>query len=118
APRDPEFSLNAFYGPGWRVPDPAFRFETPPATVERLNWWFPDIHADREDWEDTVLMALPGARPGKDVPSVLAKWVDQRAPQDHALLELGSGLGVDARALAARGRRVRGVDFARMCVRA
>jgi hypothetical protein len=118
APRDPEFMLTQLFGPGWRVPDPAFRFATPPSIVHRLNHWFPDIHADREDWEDVVLMAGPAAPPVDDVPSAFADWVDRRTPQDHALLELGSGLGADARALGARGRTVRGVDFSRMCVRA
>jgi hypothetical protein len=118
APRDPEFMLHQLFGPGWRVPDPAFRFATPPPLFERLNWWFPDIHDDREDWEDVVLMALPGAVPDDDVPSAFADWVDRRTPADHALLELGSGLGVDARALGARDRVVRGVDYSRMSVRA
>jgi hypothetical protein len=117
APRDPEFMLTELFGPGWRVPDPAFRFATPPSIFYRLNQWFPDIHADREDWEDAVLMAVPGVPADDDVPSPFADWVDRRTPPDHALLELGSGLGSDARALGARGRTVRGVDFSRMCVR-
>jgi hypothetical protein len=116
APRDQELMLTELFGPGWRDPDPAFTFDLPHSMTDRFKSWFGDIHVDRESWEDLVLMAPPATR-GEDRASAFADWVDRQTPGDHRLLELGSGLGGDARALGARGRYVRGVDFSRMAVR-
>ena len=38
-------------GPGWRVPDPAYHFETARPTVRRLNGWFRGIRVLRSEWE-------------------------------------------------------------------
>ncbi len=54
APRSPEVQLEANYGPGWRVPDPAFRFDTVPATRRRLENWFPGLNGGRDEWEDVL----------------------------------------------------------------
>lgn len=117
APRDPEFMLRELFGPGWRVPDPAFTFDAlPAAMVDRFSTWFPGLHADREAWEDLVLLADPSGADRDDRPSAFADWVDRHTPEDHGILELGSGLGDDARALGATGRLVRGVDFSRFSV--
>ncbi len=51
APARPEKLLEATYGPGWRVPDPAFHFETPRTTVRRLNGWFRGIRIHRNEWD-------------------------------------------------------------------
>jgi hypothetical protein len=119
APHDPELMLRELFGPGWAVPDPAFTFSLPAAITDRFSAWFPDLHADREAWEDLVLLGDPGAVMTRDErPSAFADWVDRHTPQDHGILELGSGLGGDARALGARGRLVRAVDFSRFAVEA
>ena len=39
-PARPERLLEATYGPGWRVPDPAFQFRTPARTTRAFNDWF------------------------------------------------------------------------------
>jgi hypothetical protein len=119
APRDPEFMLRQLFGPGWPVPDPAFSFDSlPMAIIDRFSTWFPDLHADRESWEDLVLLGDPAAAEQGDRPSAFADWVDRHTPPDHGILELGSGLGADARALGARGRLVHAVDFSRFSVEA
>jgi hypothetical protein len=119
APREPEFMLRELFGAGWRVPDPAFTFDRlPPAIVDRFSTWFPGIHAERESWEDLVLLGDPAAAEQGDRLSAFADWVDRHTPRDHGILELGSGLGGDARALGARGRVVHGVDFSRFSVEA
>ena len=51
APAQPERLLEATYGPGWKVPDPAFHFETPRSTVRRLNGWFRGIRVHRNEWD-------------------------------------------------------------------
>lgn len=112
APRDPEAVLEENYGPGWRVPDPSFVFDLPESTSARFSGWFGDYHADREAWEDLVLLGQQ-ALPAEDRPSAFADRVHRVTPPDHAILELGCGLGVDARWLAAAGRDVRAVDFSR-----
>ncbi|MGY1682434.1 methyltransferase domain-containing protein [Geodermatophilus sp. SYSU D01176] len=113
APREPEVMLRELFGPGWRVPDPAFTFALPRSTTDRFAHWFGDYHAERETWEDLVLMATGPLLPAEDRPSGFAEEVDRQAPADHAILELGCGVGVDAWALAGRGRHVRAVDFSR-----
>lgn len=116
APRDPEAVLDVNYGTGWRVPDPAFAFDLPESTTGRFAAWFGDYLAERETWEDLVLLGL--ARPTeRDEASPLAEEAHAAAPPEHRLLDLGCGLGADARALAARGRTVLGVDFSRYAVR-
>jgi hypothetical protein len=118
APREPELMLRELFGPGWPVPDPAFTFAAlPRAITDRFSTWFPDLHDDREAWEDLVLLGDPAAEP-VDRPSAFADWVDRNTPPDHGIVELGSGLGDDARALGGRGRLVRAVDFSRFSVAA
>ena len=117
APRDPEAVLAENYGPGWRIPDPSFVFDLPESTTARFSGWFADYHADREAWEDLVLLGRQ-TLPAEDRTSGFADWVHRVTPPDHAILELGCGLGVDARALAASGRTVRAVDFSRYGIEA
>lgn len=118
APKRPELMLEANFGPGWRTPDPSFAFRLPASTGDRFYGWFADYNVDREDWDDELLLALhdPAAEPVRI--SAFARWVDRRAPEESALLELGCGLGTDALAMAEAGRTVRAVDFSRYAVAA
>ena len=50
APAAPERLLEAMYGPGWKVPDPAFKFTTPKSTVRALNDYFRVSRARRDPW--------------------------------------------------------------------
>ncbi|MCF6744583.1 methyltransferase domain-containing protein [Blastococcus sp. KM273128] len=113
APRNPETMLRELYGPGWRTPDPAFAFELPESTSARFAHWFGDYLAERETWDDVVLVSTGALLPAEDHLSTFGAEVDALAPADHAILELGCGLGVEARAFAGRGRRVLAVDFSR-----
>ena len=45
--RDPEPLLAAMYGPGWRVPDPAFKFEKSDAAQRRFDAWFRGTRVNR-----------------------------------------------------------------------
>src|SRR5918994_2137311 len=96
APRIPEVVLQEIYGPGWPQPDPAFVFRPPRATSDRFAHWFGDYHAERETWEDLVLMSTGPLLPDHDELSAYANDVDRSTPAGHGLLELGCGLGVDA----------------------
>ncbi len=53
APANTDEFLAATYGPGWRVPDPAYKFETPESTHRRLNGWFRGTRVKREAWDRT-----------------------------------------------------------------
>ena len=49
APADTDRFLTATYGPSWRVPDPAYVFETPESTHRRLNGWFRGTRVKRAE---------------------------------------------------------------------
>ncbi|MGY1715114.1 class I SAM-dependent methyltransferase [Geodermatophilus sp. SYSU D01106] len=112
APRDPERMLVELFGPGWRVPDPAYQFDIPPETADRFYGWFADYNVEREGWEDEVVLATGEPRPARAM-SGLARALHATAPDGAPVLDLGCGLGSDALALAAAGRTVRAVDFSR-----
>ena len=110
APARPEKLLEATYGPGWRVPDPAFHFETPRSTVRRLDGWFRGIRGYRNDWDrrySTLRAKLPPARP-----SDLARFLVEREGGAPAqVVDLGAGRGGDALWLARQGSSVTALDI-------
>ena len=80
APARPEKLLEATYGPGWKVPDPAFHFTTPRTTSRRLNGWFRGTRVDRNDWDrrySTLREKMPSRRP-----SPLAQYVARAGGPD------------------------------------
>jgi SAM-dependent methyltransferase len=110
-PAEPEQLLAAIYGPHWHTPDPAFTFETPPAALRRFRGWLDDVNMDRENWEDHHRAEI--ARGGGDSPSEFAAATAERLPVGGRVIELGCGLGADARYLASRGHEVLAVDYSR-----
>lgn len=113
APARPEKLLEATYGPGWRVPDPAFHFETPRSTHRRLNGWFRGMRILRNEWDrrySTIKNAMPPLEP-----SPLARHVlEELDPADPGLVvDLGAGRGTDGLWLARQGIPVLMLDYAR-----
>lgn len=109
APADPEALLAATYGPSWRVPDPSFRYETPPGLQRRLVGWFGGIMPGRKHWDGYY-----GRRAGQPLPpaSTFARWVgDREGGRPARLVDLGCGRGQDALALAQPQRPTLGVDY-------
>ena len=102
--------LEATYGPGWKVPDPAFHFETPRTTVppaQRLVPRHPGLpqrlgpplqHAARD-----------GFPPG---PAGLAEYVAEQEGVPAPVVDVGAGRGADALWFARQGASVTGLDFA------
>jgi SAM-dependent methyltransferase len=109
--REPEVMLDAIYGPGWATPDPAFRFQLPPATGDRMYGWLSDQNMDRETWQDHYRYGAPTAPAPGSRPSDYARWVADRIPQDGPVLDLGAGRGDDTLWFAARGHRVDALDY-------
>lgn len=110
-PASPEQLLAAIYGPSWRTPDPAFRFITPPPARRRFHGWLNSFDVDRENWEDHHRAQL--AAQTTAVPSEWARQLARELPTGSRILELGCGLGSDARHLARHGHDVLAVDYSR-----
>lgn len=108
APARPDKMLEAMYGPGWLVPDPAFKFSTPADVHARLNDWFRGMATFRQGWEREY---SAGGKPGKGSSS-LARLVHAEAPADATILDVGTGRGRDALWLSRQDRAVIGYDYA------
>ena len=109
APADYDTLLAATYGPGWRTPDPSFRYETPRWLSRRIGGWFGGLRTHRKQW-DTFYGAHKGSLPNKA--SSFAKWVADTYPSDRPLYDIGAGNARDARWFAkSTGRDVTAVDY-------
>lgn len=108
APAVPERLLEAMYGPSWRVPDPAYKFETPPETVRRLNGWFRGtrVGLDRR-YELRRERQLEVGRK----PSAFVAWVRRQEPDATRFVDVGCGSGADVLWLARRGAAATGLDY-------
>lgn len=109
-PARPEKLLEATYGPGWQVPDPAFRFTTPDRTIRAFDDWFRGIQPGIRHWDRkshfTAVAALKK-------PSGLAKKAAAAASRLGAeVLDIGAGAGSDSVWLARQGLAVTAYDYA------
>lgn len=113
APAKPEVVLEATYGPGWRVPDPSFKYEKPRWLRRRFQGLFGGERLHGAYWEDfyaTKAAKVP------DEPSSFAQWVLEREPRPTSLLDIGSGTGRDSVWLASQGMDVLGCDYSHIAV--
>jgi SAM-dependent methyltransferase len=115
APANPEAWLSYAYGPGWRVPDPTFKFIVPSATRFRFNSWFGVFNRGRYFWEkhyqERDERRLP-PRGEADVADFL-----KRIPAGSNIIDLGCGDGALSAQMAKAGHRVVGVDFSHEALR-
>ena len=111
APADPEAMLEFIYGPGWRVPDPSFKYADPVAGVRRLDGWLRGFRTDMGRWTEFHQGAGRDLAGGRR--SNFAKWVDRQLPRGAGVADLGCGTGRDALWFARRGRPVIAFDFSR-----
>jgi len=105
-PADPDRLLAATYGRDWRTPDPAFHFRTPSSTHRRLNGWFRGIRPDRPLWDRTYRRPEPESWE----PSDLARDAFAEHGEAATYVDVGCGLGVDARWLGDQGAEAWGLD--------
>ncbi len=109
APADPERLLAETYGPGWRVPDPAFRYEKDPDVQRRFDEWFRGTRLHRAAWDHRYGLArlLPPYQPPHDV----SRHLHEREDPGTWVLDVGCGRGRDVRWLAKQGRPAVGLDY-------
>jgi hypothetical protein len=108
APADVERFLEFTYGPGWRVPDPAFHFDHPPANVQRMSQWFRGTRNRLPHWQDFY------KGPHRKVPtahSAFAEWAEPRMGAGTPVVALGAGTGRDAVWFVQRGHPVLASDY-------
>lgn len=87
APADYEPLLALIAGPGWRVPDPSFKYVTPTWLSRRLNGWSRCTGPSRKFWDTYTAPRAAASRP-----SPPPRPVGGRAlPVDAALGGLGAG---------------------------
>lgn len=110
APARPEELLQLLYGPGWRVPDPAFHFAHDPATVRRMDAWFRESRRRHRFWRD--FYRSPAAAGVPTEPSPFARWVQGQVGDGGRIVDLGCGNGRDAVWFAAQGHPVTACDYA------
>lgn len=115
APADPEAMLAFLYGPRWRVPDPSFRYDDPPAGVRRLDGWLRGFRSSMGRWTEFYQSPAGSSLPRE--PSDFAAWVEATLPAGEPVAELGCGTGRDAAALARAGRSVVALDYNRVARR-
>jgi len=108
-PARPEKLLEAMYGAGWRVPDPAFKFATPERTVRALDDWFRGTQPALRLWERRASVAPAH---GFRAPSQLARQAVAAAVALGAeVLDVGAGRGADSVWMARQGVAVTAYDY-------
>jgi hypothetical protein len=110
APARPEKLLEATYGPGWKVPDPAFHFETPRTTHRRLNGWFRGNRIFRNEWDARYSGGVKDKLPPGG-PSSLAEFVLAEEQAIDLLVDVGAGRGGDALWFARQGIATMTLDY-------
>lgn len=95
-PADTDRFLAVTYGPHWRTPDPAFKFETPRSTVRRLSGWFRGIRTSRKEWDRAYAQRGYGRGQG---PSTMLRRVHESEDPPASYVDLGCGRGRDVSAM-------------------
>jgi hypothetical protein len=106
APRDVDAFLAYIYGPGWDVPEPSFHFHHPRENIRTMDGWWRGQRPDLSRWQ-TYWNCAPPAEAHQGT----VEWVTERVPAGERILEIGSGDGADALALAERGYDVVASDY-------
>ena len=113
APARPEEMLEFVYGPGWRVPDPAFRYADPVDGIRRLDGWLRGFRTDMGAWTEFhrapgAVVATDGARrsPAGSAPSCRPAYRWPTSARGRAATRPGSPApGTRWRPTTSAGRR-------------
>jgi len=115
APAQPEAMLAFLYGPGWRVPDPSFKYADPPAGVRRLDGWLRGFRSTMGEWTEFWTGAASDTVPRRG--SDFGRWVQDQIDPSEPVFDVGCGSGRDATLFARGGHRVWAADFSRGAIR-
>lgn len=108
SPADPEAVLALTYGPSWRTPDPAFRFEMDREYQRRMHGWMGNHLARPGRWR-----RWHRENESADAePSDFAVWVADRLRPGTTVLDVCCGTGADTTFLAEHTGSAVGLDFA------
>lgn len=108
APADVPRFLEFTYGPGWKVPDPAFHFDHPAAHVRRMSQWFRGTRNRLPHWQEFYKGPY---RQVPTTPSDFAGWAGSRMEPGSPIVELGAGTGRDAVGFVRSGHPVLASDY-------
>ncbi|HEU4567098.1 MAG TPA: LicD family protein [Marmoricola sp.] len=114
APARPEEVLALTYGPGWRQPDPTFKYVLPRGTRKRFSGWMRGERVLMRYWNEQ----LDGAPVPQQGGSSFARWTRQRLDPGAVLVDMGAGAGRDARFFAEAGHRVVCYDYSAAAITA
>ena len=109
APADLDGFLTYTYGPGWRVPDPAFHFDHPPENTQIMSHWWRGTR--RRLWHWSAFYESGEAARVPTEPSLFARHVTTRIEPGARIVELGSGTARDAIWLSQQGYDVTASDY-------
>lgn len=116
-PHSPDDVLGAIYGPGWKTPDPMFRWKRP-ASVGKF---FSPIHnygaeANKGYWEDYYARQKARNRTRLPAPSQFAAFALDFFEEGDRVVEFGCGNGRDTLFFSAQGWDVLASDYSRNVV--
>jgi SAM-dependent methyltransferase len=109
APADLDAFLTYTYGPGWRVPDPAFHFDHPPVNTKIMGHWWRGTR--RRLWHWAPFYESGAAARVPTEPSLFVQHVASRIEPGARVVELGSGTARDAVWLLQQGYAVTASDY-------
>ena len=109
APADLDAFLTYTYGPGWRVPDPAFHFDHPPENTQLMGHWWRG--ARRRLWYWAAFYESGDVARVPTGPSPFARHVAARIEPGARVVELGAGTARDAIWLTQQGYDVTTSDY-------
>lgn len=112
APHRPEVFLEAAYGPGWRVPDPSFRYSSNPQR-RKVRAWFGGLREERDRWGTFY------TRHADEVPTTptpFAPWAQERLT-GTLVFDMGCGNGRDSKFFYDNGMRAIGLDVTGRVIR-
>lgn len=115
APRNPEALLEAIYGPGWKVPDPAFVWQRPDSITD----YFAPIHNYRRGANIDYWREYYGARSRvspPQLPSQFALFALSVRPPPGLIVDLGCGSGRDTLFFASQKIKTLGLDYAQTAI--
>ena len=108
APRQPEPFLGAIYGPGWRTPDPSFKYDLTPELWKPFRFLF--ATGNRKFWDEYYARRAVNAV-WVEEPSGFARVCAERIEPGSRIVEFGCGNGRDGLHFARLGHAVTLTDF-------